>query len=111
MKKIFGVFDEEDGVIYTVYQTEEECGGLPHVELVPNPTWEQSDWTDNDTGEGYIAADRLAEAFNDLCRRTGMKKGALAKICGKTPATFSRYCSGVCPVPRLVWDKVESLKR
>jgi hypothetical protein len=106
-KVLYGVFDEDDGEIYAVYSTPEECAGLPSVEMVRNFTWEPSDWTDKETGEGYIAVDTLAEAFCDLCRRTGMKKGALAKMCGKTPATFSRYCSGICPVPRLVWDKVK----
>ena len=56
-------------------------------------------------------ADLSADAFDELCRRTGMKKGALAKICGKTPATFSRYCSGICPVPRLVWEKVKEFAK
>jgi hypothetical protein len=111
MKKLYGVCDEDDGVIYTAYRTEEECGGLPHVELVENYTWEVSDWTDAKNGTNYIAVDRVAKAFRELCKSTKMKKQALAQICGKTPATFSRYCSGVCPVPRLVWDKVESLKR
>lgn len=105
MKKLYGVCD--DGEVYAVYSSPAECPGLETVELVPNPSWEQSDWTDKETGEGYIAVDTLAEAFCDLCRRTGMKKGALAKICGKTPVTFSRYCSGTTPVPELVWKEVE----
>lgn len=111
MKKVYGVYDEDDGVIYTVYQTEEECGGLPHVELVEDYTWEVSDWSDSATGTNYIRADRLAFLFDELCKSTGMKKSALAKICGKTPVTFSRYCSGETPVPELVWREVDRIVR
>ena len=54
---------------------------------------------------------RLAFLFNELCRSTGMKKSALAAACGRTNAMFSRYCSGIAPVPRLIWEKVESFKK
>lgn len=111
MKKVYGVYDEDDGVIYTIYQTEEECGGLPHVELVENYTWEPSDFTDRETNTNYIAAERLADLFNALCQRTGMKKLTLAKMCGKGAVTWSRYCNGVTPVPRLIWEKVEQISK
>ena len=53
----------------------------------------------------------LAFLFDELCKSTGMKKSALAKICGKNAATFSRYCSGAPPVPQLAWDKVSEYKQ
>lgn len=62
-------------------------------------------------GQNWITVDRLAMAFEALCEKTGMKKSALAKRCGKNPATFSRYFSGETPVPELVWKMVESLIR
>ena len=109
MKKLYGVCDE--GEVYAVYSSPAECPGLETVELVENPTWGQSDWTDHRTGTNYIRTDRLAAAFDDLCSRTGMQKKELAKICGKSAATFSRYCAGTTPVPELVWREVERINR
>lgn len=110
-KKLYGVYDESDGEVYAVYRKPEEVKDLPHVELVENFTWEMSDWTDPATQVSYIATDRLAKAFRDLCDSTGMKKSALAKVCDRNPATFSRYFAGDNPVPRLVWERVEEFKR
>lgn len=109
MKKLYGVCD--DGEVYAVYSSPAECAGLETVELVENPTWEPSDWTDHRSGTNYIRVDRLAFLFDELCKSTGMKKSALAAACGRTNAMFSRYCSGIAPVPRLIWEKVESFKK
>lgn len=109
MKKLYGVCD--DGEVYAVYSSPAECPGLETVELVENPTWRMSDWTDHKTGTNYIRADRLAFLFDDLCRRTGVQKKVLAKQCGKSAVTFSRYCSGETPVPELVWREVERINR
>ena len=109
-KKLYGVYDESSGDVYAVYHKAEEVKDLPHVEMVENFTWEMSDWTDPITQTNYIATDRLAKAFRELCESTGMKKLALAKICGRDPSTFSRYIAGDNPVPRLVWDKVYEFK-
>lgn len=111
MKKIYGVYNESDGKVYAVHEREEQAKDLPHVELVENFTREQSDWTDPVTQANYISTDRLAKAFRELCESTGMKKSALAKICDRNPATFSRYLAGDTPVPRLVWERVEEFKR
>ena len=110
MKKLYGVCDQH-GEVYAVYSSPDECAGLETVELVENPTWEKSDFTDILTGENYIRTDRLASMFNELCKRSGMRKKALAERCGKTPVTFSRYCSGVTPVSELVWREVERISR
>lgn len=51
----------------------------------------------------------MNQDFNALVKKTGMKKAALAERCGITPAQFSRYCSGKCPVPLLVQKEIERL--
>lgn len=107
--KLYGVADDA-GEIYAAYRSPEEVPGLETVLLVENFTWEESDWTDPVTQENYISAERLAELFNALCIKTGIKKKELAKICGKTAVTFSRYCSGETPVPRLIWDRVSTIE-
>lgn len=109
MSKTYGLIGD-DGEIWTVYHTLSELNGREYVELVENYTWEVSDYTDPVTGKNYITIDRLAQAFDELCHATGMKKKALAQICGKNVATFSRYCSGQVPVPLLVWNKVNEFK-
>ena len=109
--KLYGIEDETDGVIYAVYNSPDEVPGLDTVELVENPTWEPSDWTDKVTGTNYIRADKLADLFNDLCDQTGIKKKELAKICGKSAVQFSKYCTGAAPVPLLVWDKIKQFER
>jgi hypothetical protein len=109
MSKTYGLIGD-DGEILTVYHTLAELNGREYVELVENYIWEGSDYTDTATGKNYITIDRLAAAFNELCASTGMKKKALAQICGKDAATFSRYCSRAIPVPMLVWEKVKGFK-
>lgn len=109
-KKLYGVYDEDDGEVYAAYESLDEVNGLEYIEMVENFTWEMSDWTDPVTQENYIATDRLAKAFQELCESTGMKKLHLAKICGRDPSTFSRYLAGDNPVPRLVWERVEEFK-
>jgi hypothetical protein len=101
MKKLYG-YQDSDGDIYAA----DETWKLEKVELVPNPTWEVDDYTDDDGGH-WIRADRLAFLFNDLCKRTGMKKSVLAILCGVTPQTFSRYCNGITPVPPAIWRIVD----
>lgn len=108
MKKLYGII--EDGEVLTAYTSLAEVNGREYVELVENYTWEPSDYTDPVTQVNYITPERLAQAFDELCHATGMKKKALAQICGKTDATFSRYCSGQVPVPVLVWNKVNEFK-
>jgi hypothetical protein len=110
MKKLYGVCDD-GGEVYAVYSSPDECAGLETVELVKNPTWRMSDWTDRKTGDGYIRVERLAVLFDELCKNTGVQKQVLAKQCGKTNVTFSRYCSGETPVPELVWREVERINR
>ncbi|MBQ5757802.1 MAG: hypothetical protein IIV93_04725 [Clostridia bacterium] len=107
-KKLWGIRDDA-GEIYAVYTDPSEVSNLDPVLLVENPTWETSDWTENETN--YIAVDRLAALFDHLCKSTGMKKKELARICGKSVYSFSKYCSGEVPVPALVWEKVEALRR
>ena len=51
----------------------------------------------------------MNEKFNELVKKTGMKKSELAKRCGVTPAHFSRYCTGKQPVPPLVYREIERL--
>ena len=106
MKRIYGIVDEATGEVMTTATTYH----IGSVELTENYTWEESDYTDPVTGKNYITIDRLAAAFNELCASTGMKKKALAQICGKNVATFSWYCSGQVPVPLLVWNKVNEFK-
>lgn len=101
MRKIYG-FVDSDGFIYAA----DDVWSLDKVELVPNPTWEQSDYTDPE-GNNWIASDRLAELFNDLCKKSGMRKSALAALCGVSVSTFSRYCNGASPVPAAVWQVVD----
>lgn len=48
-------------------------------------------------------------AFNDLVKKNGMKKSALAARCGITPVQFSRYCTGKSPVPLLVQKEIERI--
>ena len=107
-KKLWGVRDD-DGEIYAVYHDHADAADLDPVLLVENPTWEISDWSEN--GMNYIAIDRLAVLFNHMCKMTGMKKKELARICGKSVYSFSKYCRGEVPVPALVWEKVEALRR
>lgn len=104
MKKIYG-FVDSDGFIYAA----DETWGLEKVELVPNHTWEQSDFTDPD-GNNWIASDRLTQLFGELCESTGMTQKALAAYCGKTPKTFSNYVTGKSPVPLAIWRLVEERK-
>lgn len=101
MKKIYGI-EEEDGEILSASENQT----IGSVELVINPTWEVDDYTDDD-GNHWIRVDRLAFLFNDLCKRTGMKKSTLAILCGVTPQTFSRYCNGITPVPPAIWKIVD----
>lgn len=105
-KIVYGIVDVEMGEVYAISSTD-PCSTT--VRMTENFTWEESDFTDPKTGKNYICLDRLAEIFNDLCKRSGMKKHALAARCGKNPATFSRYCSGISPVPELVWREVERI--
>ena len=49
--------------------------------------------------------------FNELVKKTGMKKSELAKRCGVTPEHFSRYCTGKAAVPQLVWKEVERISK
>jgi hypothetical protein len=106
MKRLFGIWDE-DGSIYAVFPTIEETGDYPYVELTLNFTDDIPDWTDLETGDTYITVGRLAKLFNDLCKRSGMKKSSLAILCGVTASTFSRYCSGITPVPLAIWRIVD----
>lgn len=54
-----------------------------------------------------ITVDRSAKVFCEMCKATGLKKSAIAKMCGVTPNTISRYCTGFSPVPQAVWKLVE----
>ena len=100
MKRLYGI--EEDGEILSASENQ----SLGSVELVPNPTWEMDDYTD-DEGSHWIRVDRLAALFNDLCKSTGMTKKSLATLCGVTASTFSRYCNGDVPVPAAIWMVVD----
>lgn len=110
MKKLYGLVGD-DGEIWEAYNTLAELNGREYIELVENYTWEESDYTDHVTQVNYISVERLSAAFDALCDRTGMKKSALAKVCGKHITTFSRYFSGLTPVPQLVWEKVKEFER
>lgn len=101
MKKLYG-YQDSDGEIYAA----DDIWKVDKVELVPNPTWEQDDYTDDDGGH-WIRADRLAFLFDELCRSTGMTKKALAAYCGVSPQTFNNYISGKHPVPIAIWRMVE----
>ncbi len=107
MKTLYGCADDT-GEFYTAYNSPDEAPGLELITLYENPTWEPSDFTSSD-GTNYIRADRLAYLFDELCKKTGMKKKAIAAICGKTPTHISRYCNGSAPIPVLVWQAVERL--
>lgn len=109
MKKLYGIL--EDGEVLTACQTLAEVGGRDYIELTENYTGEPSDYTDPVTQVNYITPERLAAAFDAMCDRTGMKRSALAEVCGKHNTTFSRYASGLSPVPRLVWEKVAEFDR
>ena len=109
--KLYGIEDGTDGYIYAAYKSPADVPGLDTIELVENYTWEPSDWTDHQTGINYIRLDKLAFLFDELCDRTAMKKKELAKICGKSAVQFSKYCKGISPVPRLVWEKVKEFDR
>ena len=102
MKKLYGILDD-DGVILTICRSLAEVGGRDYAELTENFTWEKSDYTDPETGINYITVEHLAAAFDALCDHTGMKRNALAKVCGKHITSFCNYTSGKSPVPRLVW--------
>lgn len=105
MKKLYAKLNDRFEVVDT---SKDETLEYNHL-LVENHTWKPSDWTEN--GVNYIISDRLAELFNELCNSTGMKKKELAKICGKTPITFSKYCNGIIPVPKLILEKVKEFER
>ena len=104
MKRLYGYIDSDGEII-----SAETSPSLGSVELVPNYTWEQSDFTDPE-GNNWIAADRLAQLFGELCESTGMTQKALAAYCGKTPKTFSNYVTGKSPVPLAIWRLVEERK-
>ena len=103
MKKLYGIM--EDGEIIDTSTSP----SLGSVELVPNYTWEKSDYTDEDR-KNWIIADRLADLFGKLCDSTGMTQKALAEYCGKTPQTFCNYLKGKTPGPLSVWRLVEQRK-
>ena len=107
MKILFGAVRIETREIYAIYPTEPI--DIPFVRLVENYTMEDSDYTDTSTGINYITTEHLGSAFNELCANTRIKKCELAKMCQKNAATFSRYCSGATPVPKLVWKEVERI--
>ena len=104
MKRIYGIADGNGGVSGVTSEW-----SLEAVELVPNPTWEQDDYTAEDESH-WIRADRLAFLFNELCHSTGMTKKALAAYCGVSPQSFSNYISGKHPVPIAIWRLVEQRK-
>lgn len=108
--KLYGI-EDDSGDIYAACKSPKEVPGLDTIELIENITWEPSDYTDPETGVNYIRASKLAELFTELCKSSGMKKKDLAKLCGKNAVTFSRYCSGQTPVPQLVWEKVERIRK
>lgn len=51
----------------------------------------------------------MNEKFNEIVKASGMKKAELAKRCGITPTQFSRYCTGKCAIPPLVWREIERI--
>ena len=104
MKKLYG-YTDSDGEIYAA----DTNWSLDKVELVPNPTWERDDYTD-ESGGHWIIATRLTFLFGELCDSTGMTRKALAAYCGKTPQTFCNYLNGKTPVPVSVWRLVEQRK-
>lgn len=108
--RIYGIEDEL-GIYKLCKSPAEVPEGDSIVELVENLTWEQSDYTDSKTGKNYIRIERQSEAFDKLCKSTGIKKKDLAKICGKSAVSFTKYCSGLVPIPKLVWDKVKEFER
>lgn len=104
MKRLYGISDGKGGVDGITSEW-----SLNTVELVPNPTWEQDDYTGADDSH-WIRADRLAFLFDELCRSTGMTKKALSAYCGVTPQSFNNYISGKHPVPIAIWRMVEERK-
>ena len=108
--KLYGVEDDY-GDIYAAYRSPAEVPGLETVELVENITWAPSDFTDPETGNNYVRSENLADLFTKLCKISDMKKKDLAKLCGKNAVTFSRYCNGQSPVPQLVWENVDRIRK
>lgn len=100
MKRLYGI--KKQGEIISA--SAEEVPGA--VEMVQHFTDNAPDFTD-DKGGHWITVEHLAELFNELCGRTGMKKQVLATLCGKSAVSFSRYCNGVNPVPFAIWKIVE----
>lgn len=113
MRRLYAVADDK-GEINAYFRTAAEAeeaadAGDVVLPLVPNYTWfERSDMTDG-AGINWIRVDRLARSFARLVRRTGLKREALADMCGVSAASMSHYTNGVSPVPPLVFDRVEQL--
>jgi len=112
MRRLYAVADSK-GEINAYFRTAAEAeaaadAGDVVLPIVPNVTWERSDMTDGD-GVNWIRVDRLARAFARLVRRTGLKRAALAAMCGVSATSMSHYTNGSSPVPALVFQHVEHL--
>ena len=110
----WGVIDNT-GEVQEVFETESEARSCAEVyggntaELVENPWWVESQWSED--GVNYITKERNAEAFCEILDRTGLKPGKLAELLGKTPQTLRLYRSGARNIPKLVIEKVQALDR
>lgn len=106
----YGLIDE-NGEIYGVSKIPyaDDNDDDAQVILFPNPTWEPSDWTDNNDKEhpNWILADHLGDMFNELV--AGLNTVDVAKKLNINLSDLYDMTDGLCPIPENIWREVEKM--
>ena len=58
-----------------------------------------------------ITVDRTAEVFCEMCKKSGLKKSEIAKICGISQTALNQYLTGAVAVPQEIWERVQEFKK
>lgn len=59
----------------------------------------------------YITVDRTAEVFCEMCKKSGLKKSEIAKICGISQTALNQYLTGAVAVPQEIWERVQDFRK
>lgn len=97
---------DEAGEVYGIVEEGADCENI--VTLLPNPTWEPSDYTDK-VGKNWIKADRLGKLFSALAE--GIPAEHICSACRIGRTKLRQYLAGERAIPDEIWRAVESIKR